>query len=150
MINFIKNIFKNNNEEVEETKSFDPVLSAAISLMVEVSLADNIMDSTEINQLKKVLINKFQSNNDEIDKLIAQASQDQKSSTSLYEFTRTINDEYEFADKQKLITSMWEIAYADGNIDKYEEYVIRKVSDLIYISHDDFIKCKQIAKNENS
>jgi uncharacterized tellurite resistance protein B-like protein len=45
---------------------------------------------------------------------------------------------------------MWEIAYADGNIDKYEEYVIRKVSDLIYISHDDFIKCKQIAKNENS
>jgi uncharacterized tellurite resistance protein B-like protein len=108
------------------------------------------MDSTEINQLKKVLINKFQSNNDEIDKLIAQASQDQESSTSLYEFTRTINDEYEFADKQKLITSMWEIAYADGNIDKYEEYVIRKVSDLIYISHDDFIKCKQIAKNENS
>ena len=53
MINFIKNIFKKNNEEVEETKSFDPVLSAAISLMVEVSLADNIMDSTEINQLKK-------------------------------------------------------------------------------------------------
>ena len=71
MINFIKNIFKKNNEEVEETKSFDPVLSAAISLMIEVSLADNIMDSTEINQLKKVLINKFQSNNDEIDKLIA-------------------------------------------------------------------------------
>ena len=44
---------------------------------------------------------------------------------------------------------MWEIAFADGNIDKYEEYVIRKVSDLIYISNDDFIKAKLEVKNEN-
>ena len=76
------------------------------------------------------------------------AKENQNSSTSLYEFTRKINDEYKFEDKKNLILSMWKIAFADGNIDKYEEYVIRKVSDLIYISHPDFIESKQVAKKE--
>ena len=65
-----------------------------------------------------------------------------------YEFTRVINDDFSFEEKYDLIKSMWEIAFADGNVDKYEEYVIRKVSDLIYISHPDFIESKQKAKRE--
>ncbi|MDA9636959.1 TerB family tellurite resistance protein [SAR86 cluster bacterium] len=150
MINFIKNIFKKNSEEIEINDDQNEVMIAAVSLMIEVSLADNIMDLTEINQLKKVLLDKFNITELKIDELIESGSKNQESSTSLYEFTRKINDEYDFSNKEKLITSMWEIAYADGNIDKYEEYVIRKVSDLIYVSHEDFIKSKQRAKNENS
>lgn len=150
MINFIKNIFKKNSEEIEIIDDQNEVMIAAVSLMIEVSLADNIMDLTEINQLKKVLLDKFNITELKIDELIESGSKNQESSTSLYEFTRKINDEYDFSNKEKLITSMWEIAYADGNIDKYEEYVIRKVSDLIYVSHEDFIKSKQRAKNENS
>lgn len=150
MINFIKNIFKKNTEEVEINDDQNEVMIAAVSLMIEVSLADNVMDLTEINQLKKVLLDKFNITELKIDELIESGSKNQESSTSLYEFTRKINDEYDFSNKEKLITSMWEIAYADGNIDKYEEYVIRKVSDLIYVSHEDFIKSKQRAKNENS
>lgn len=150
MINFIKSIFKKTSEEVEINEDHDEVMIAAVSLMIEVSLADNVMDLTEINQLKKVLLDKFKITELKIDELIESASKNQESSTSLYEFTRKINDDYDFSDKEKLITSMWEIAYADGNIDKYEEYVIRKVSDLIYISHEDFIKSKLRAKNENS
>lgn len=150
MINFIKNIFKKNPEEIEINNDQKEVMLAAVSLMIEVSLADNVMDLTEINQLKKVLLNKFNITELKIDELIESGSKNQESSTSLYEFTRKINDEYDFSNKEKLITSMWEIAYADGNIDKYEEYVIRKVSDLIYVSHEDFIKSKQRAKNENS
>lgn len=150
MINFIKNIFKKNPEEIEINNDQKEVMLAAVSLMIEVSLADNVMDLTEINQLKKVLLDKFNITELKIDELIESGSKNQESSTSLYEFTRKINDEYDFSDKEKLITSMWEIAYADGNIDKYEEYVIRKVSDLIYVSHEDFIKSKQRAKNENS
>ena len=150
MINFIKNIFKKNSEEVEINDDQNEVMIAAVSLMIEVSLADNVMDLTEINQLKKVLLDKFNITELKIDELRESGSKNQESSTSLYEFTRKINDEYDFSNKEKLITSMWEIAYADGNIDKYEEYVIRKVSDLIYVSHEDFIKSKQRAKNENS
>ena len=118
--------------------------------MVEVSVADQSIDDSEIESLKNTLSEKFNVDQSKISSLIADGKESQKESTSLYEFTRIINDDFSFEEKYSLIKSMWEIAFADGNIDKYEEYVIRKVSDLIYISHDDFIKAKLEVKNENS
>jgi len=44
---------------------------------------------------------------------------------------------------------MWEIAYADNQLDKYEEYVIRKVADLIHVSHSEFIRAKSIVKAQS-
>ena len=101
-----------------------------------------------INCRKDVLLKEFDVDQTKIDDLISNAKKNQNSSTSLYEFTRKINDDYKFEDKKNLILSMWKIAFADGNIDKYEEYVIRKVADLIYISHPDFIESKQLAREE--
>ena len=90
----------------------------------------------------------FQINEDEIDELINLAKENVEDSTSLYEFTRDINDNFDAAERLKLIESMWKIAYADGNIDKYEEHIIRKVSNLIYVAHSDFIKAKLSAKEQ--
>ena len=146
MKNFFKGFF--NKPTSQESATSNSVLLSAISLMIEVSLADEIMDFSELETLKKVLLNEFEVKENDLENLISDAKKNQNSSTSLYEFTRKINDEYEFDDKKNLILSMWKIAYADGNIDKYEEYVIRKVSDLIYISHPDFIESKQKAKRE--
>ena len=146
MKKFFNNLFKKN--QIEDLVEDDSVLLSAIALLLEVSLADEIMDISEVETLKDVLLKEFDVEQTKIDDLISNAKKNQNSSTSLYEFTRKINDEYEFDDKKNLILSMWKIAYADGNIDKYEEYVIRKVSDLIYISHPDFIESKQKARGE--
>ena len=148
MKNFFSKFFK--KEKIVDDQSIDKVVSACISLMVEVSIADQSIDDSEIESLKNTLSEKFNVDQSKISSLIADGKESQKESTSLYEFTRIINDDFSFEEKHSLIKSMWEIAFADGNIDKYEEYVIRKVSDLIYISHDDFIKAKLEVKNENS
>ena len=146
MKKFFSNLFKKN--QTEDLVEDDSVLLSAIALLLEVSLADEIMDISEVETLKDVLLKEFDVDQTKIDDLISNAKKNQNSSTSLYEFTRKINDDYKFEDKKNLILSMWKIAFADGNIDKYEEYVIRKVSDLIYISHPDFIESKQLAREE--
>ena len=146
MKKFFNNLFKKN--QIEDLVEDDSVLLSAIALLLEVSLADEIMDISEVETLKYVLLKEFDVEQTKIDDLISNAKKNQNSSTSLYEFTRKINDDYKFEDKKNLILSMWKIAFADGNIDKYEEYVIRKVSDLIYISHPDFIESKQLAREE--
>ena len=147
MKNIFSKFFKKETEQPE--KETDKVISACISLMIEVSMADQSIDDEEIESLKRTLSEKFDIESSEIENLIIEGKETQKESTSLYDFTRVINDDFSFEEKFKLIESMWEIAFADGNIDKYEEYVIRKVSDLIYISNDDFIKAKLEVKNEN-
>jgi len=146
MKKFFNNLFKKN--QIEDLVEDNSVLLSAIALLLEVSLADEIMDISEVETLKNVLLKEFDVEQTKIDDLISNAKKNQNSSTSLYEFTRKINDEYKFEDKKNLILSMWKIAFADGNIDKYEEYVIRKVSDLIYISHPEFIESKQLAREE--
>ena len=146
MKKFFNNLFKKN--QIEVLVEDNSVLLSAIALLLEVSLADEIMDISEVETLKDVLLKEFDVDQTKIDDLISNAKKNQNSSTSLYEFTRKINDDYKFEDKKNLILSMWKIAFADGNIDKYEEYVIRKVSDLIYISHPEFIESKQLAREE--
>ena len=146
MKKFFNNLFKKN--QIEVLVEDNSVLLSAIALLLEVSLADEIMDISEVETLKDVLLKEFDVDKTKIDDLISNAKKNQNSSTSLYEFTRKINDDYKFEDKKNLILSMWKIAFADGNIDKYEDYVIRKVSELIYISHPDFIESKQLAREE--
>ena len=111
-------------------------------------MADEILDDKEIDALKITLIKDFKIENDEVDELIAFSKENVKDSTSLYEFTRDINDSFSAEQRIQLIESMWKIAYADGNIDKYEEHIIRKVSNLIYVAHSDFIKAKISAKEQ--
>jgi uncharacterized tellurite resistance protein B-like protein len=111
-------------------------------------MADQILDESELEALKNTLQKDFLIDKGELDDLINQAKENVEDSTSLYEFTRDINDNFDASERVKLIESMWKIAYADGNIDKYEEHIIRKVSNLIYVAHSDFIKAKLTAKEQ--
>jgi uncharacterized tellurite resistance protein B-like protein len=48
-----------------------------------------------------------------------------------------------------LMTAMWRVALADGHLDKHEEGIIRRVADLLYIRHNEYIRCKLAAKNQD-
>ncbi len=146
-MNFFKKIFQ--TEESEDPNIDDKTSTkACIALLLETSMADEILDESELMALKNTLQKDFQINENEIDELIDLAKENVEDSTSLYEFTCDINDNFDAAERVKLIESMWKIAYADGNIDKYEEHIIRKVSNLIYVAHSDFIKAKLSAKEQ--
>ena len=146
-MNFFKKIFQNEKSE-DPTIDDNTSTKACIALLLETSMADEVLDESELMALKNTLQKDFQINEDEIDELIDIAKENIEDSTSLYEFTRDINDNFDAAERVKLIESMWKIAYADGNIDKFEEHIIRKVSNLIYVAHSDFIKAKLSAKEQ--
>ena len=146
-MNFFKKIFQTEDSE-DPTIDDKTSTKACIALLLETSMADEILDESELMALKNTLQKDFQINEDEIDELIDLAKENVEDSTSLYEFTRDINDNFDADERVKLIESMWKIAYADGNVDKYEEHIIRKVSNLIYVAHSDFIKAKLSAKEQ--
>lgn len=147
-MNFFKKIFK--ETESNETELDDKTsIKACIALLLETSMADEVLDESELVTLKDSLIKDFSIDEDEIEELIEISKKNIDDSNSLYDFTRDINDNLDSGERIKLIESMWKIAYADGNIDKYEEHIIRKVSNLIYVAHSDFIKAKINARESN-
>jgi uncharacterized tellurite resistance protein B-like protein len=46
------------------------------------------------------------------------------------------------------LTGLWRIAYASAGIDKYEEHIIRRIAELLYMPHSEFIRAKLIARPE--
>ncbi len=129
-------------EEVDEEERLHQMHLAAAALLIEMSRADYTVDPSEQTALEGVLKQGLELADDEIAELIELGKKAADRATSLYEFTRQINDHYKPDEKLMLIESLWQMAYADGDLDKYEERLIRQVSDLIHVSHRDFIRMK--------
>ena len=81
-----------------------------------------------------------------IEALIRQARADHDASTGLFPFTRTLNDALTVEEKNALLTQLWRLTRFSGERHHYEEHVIRKIADLLYLSHEDFIATKLIAR----
>ncbi len=142
---FFKSISSNVKTEVtqKDFESFhdEKILSICIFL-IEVSKSDDEYDDLERNKIIDILEKQFSLNTDQIKLLITLADKKNNEMISLHDFTETINNGCSYSAKKDLIKMMWDVAYADGRIDKYEDYTIRKVSDLLYIKHADFMKAK--------
>ena len=144
MIKRIKDLLSNfsNQEEVIEDEKISSLDKACSALLIEVAYADKVLDESEINSLRESLKETYDIDEEIINELISDAKKTVDESTSLYEYTRVVNDEFDYSDKLELLSRIWKLAFADGNLDKYEDHLIRKISDLIHISHSDFIKIK--------
>jgi len=142
---FFKDIISNKkiNIKPNSLESFkdEMVLSICI-LLIEVSKSDDDYDDSEKEKIIDLLKKQFSLNDDQIDILIMMADKKNDEIVSLHELTANLNKEYTYSEKKNVIKMLWDIAYSDGRIDKYEDYTIRKISDLLYIKHSDFIKAK--------
>jgi len=131
-----------NKEEIEESSNILQLDRACAALLVEIAFADKDFDEREKESLKQSLLKSYAIDIETINEIINDAEKTVEESTSLYEYTRTVNDEFEYPQKLNLLENLWKVAYADETLDKYEEHLLRKISDLIHISHSDYINVK--------
>ena len=144
MIKKIKDLITkiSNKEEIEESSNILQLDKACAALLVEIAFADKDFDEREKESLKQSLLKSYAIDIETINEIINDAEKTVEESTSLYEYTRTVNDEFEYPQKLNLLENLWKVAYADETLDKYEEHLLRKISDLIHISHSDYINVK--------
>ena len=120
---------------------------ACAALMMEVATIDDNFSTEESEKLLDVLTRRFNVDTTELQTLRDSAGTARENATSLHEFTSEINHLCSAEQKYRLVEGMWQVAYADGHLDKYEEHIVRRVADLIYLSHSDFIRAKISARD---
>lgn len=120
---------------------------AAAALLIELSQADYKQEPQEQVAIENALKKSFSLTDNQLQELIELAEEENQQATSLYQFTQLIKDNYSQGQRFELIKMLWHVAFADGEISKYEDHLIRKISDLIYLPHSDFIRAKLIASN---
>ena len=149
MIASLRNLFLSEpaEAEVDAAGAARRLELASAALLFEVLKADHDFDEREVASVAEVL-RAGGGDAAEVDELLELARQQSAESTSLYEFTSLINENCDYREKCALIRNMWRIAWADDKLSKYEDHLIRKVCDLIYVSHSDFIRAKLSEKKE--
>lgn len=146
MIDKIKSFFSKNVLDPEaETTSPDQLATAA--LLIEVMVIDGDLDDQEMQAIAGTLSNMLDLTEEQIDQLIELSKEEVADATSLYQFTKEINEHFDIDKKLSLMTAMWRVAFADGHLDKHEENIIRRVADLLHIRHSEYIRCKANARD---
>ena len=115
---------------------------ATAALLVEMMRADSEISEDEKKTVTNTIRSKFMLTDEETDALLKLAEDTIWESTGYFEFTSLINKGFNQQEKVKVIEHLWEVAFADEILDKHEEYMVRRVADLIYVSHKDFISAK--------
>ena len=132
--------------EAEEREHGYHVATAA--LLVEMMRADYEVQPVEREAVFRALAAAFNDlSPDETRDLLARAEERADGATSLYEFTQLINRQLDHEQKAHVVELLWRVAYADGDLDKYEEHLVRRVADLIHVPHSVFIRMKHRARN---
>ena len=142
MLKTIKQFFEQHIATETEVDIEHRLKLATAALMIEIMRQDGEIKDAEIKTVKQSLQTKFALSETEMDELFAIACEESSLSVDLYQFTSLIHNHFSLEKKIKIIEYLWTVAYADNDLDAHEEHLIRRIADLLYVSHQDFIKTK--------
>ncbi len=145
MVSAIKQFFEkyiNPSPDIPDRVSEHSLQLATAALLIEMMRADAKISEDERRTVTKSIRSKFKLTEEETNALLQLAEEEIWNSTGYYEFTSLINKGFTYRQKLKVVEHMWEVAFADADLDKYEEHMVRKIANLIYVSHKDFIETK--------
>lgn len=135
--------FFENKAEVVEVLSVD---EAAAVMLIEVMMADHEVDARERAVIRDILMRRTGGTKVEVDNLIDTATSHQQESVDLFQFTHVLNENWEEQERYELVVDLWRVAFADEDLDMYEDQRIRRVNDLLHLHHSHFIKAKSEAQ----
>lgn len=145
MIDKIKNFFnKNISEEGVETGSDTDkrIQVAASALLVEMAKVDDEFSEEEGERIISLLKKEFGLTDEIALELVEMAELELKASVDLWQFTSLINTNYSPDEKIKLMELVWRVIYADGKLDKHEDYLVKKIAKLLNLRHREMIDAK--------
>jgi uncharacterized tellurite resistance protein B-like protein len=124
----------------------DEIALAAATLLAEVARVDHDVKDADLVAAREGLQQLFALPQDKAYALLDLASRAENRPTSYHGVVSVLNRSLSREDKVRLIEHMWRVAQVDHEIDMYEDHLVRKISDLLYLSHTDFILAKHRAR----
>lgn len=143
MLNQIKLFFEQHLAlSAPEDTTEEKLQLATVVLFLEMMYMDDKVEMKEQEVILSLIQQTFSVTADQATTLVELAEQQKKQATDYYQFTSLINKEYSQKEKVRLIESLWKIAFIDGVLDVHEEYLVRKIADLLHVPHTAFIMAK--------
>ena len=151
MLDSIRKFFREHmapDPEADAAAAASRARVAAAALLVEVVRSDSEFSEAERAAVLDAAGRKFGLDRQESEALVALAEAEAQEAHDLYQFTSLINASFSAEQKAKLVEELWRVAWSDDVLHHHEEYLIRKVADLIHVPHSAFIVAKLRVQDE--
>lgn len=120
---------------------------ATAVLLLEVARSDFDLRNDEFEAITRGVRETLGLTEDEAVAVVRFAEEEVRQSKRIFEFTRLVDQSYSPAQKKKVVQCLWQVAFADAQILASEEYLVRKISDLLHVPLADFIEAKIEARD---
>ena len=134
MFESIKNLFKSSmspSPDADRAESAPDIRLAACVLLLELAQADNELADDERQHLESAIRRQYGLGQAEAEKLLELAQEARDEAIDLWQFTNLIAEHYSLGQKMVLAEIMWGLAYSDGELAEKEDYLIRKICNLL-------------------
>ncbi|MGH7097534.1 MAG: TerB family tellurite resistance protein [Stellaceae bacterium] len=111
----------------------DPLEVALAALLVETATSDHHFDERERVVIGRLLERRFDLSPERAGELLAAGAREAEREAEIFHLIRTLNERLSHAERVELIEMLWEVAYADGVLDQYEDSLLRRVGGLTYV-----------------
>ncbi len=151
MINKIKEILLGSAAYAETAANPEQRQQLALaSLLVEMARADFDETASEHAAIADLLATHFELTPEESQALLKRAQDESDSAVCLFDFSRALHESLDAEQRLEVIELLWKVALADNKLDKYEDYLVRKVADLLYVSDSDVMRLKNVVLSQKS
>ena len=134
--------------KVERTRVTDRQLQLATAvLLLEVARCDFDLRADEFKAVSRGVREVLGLTEDEATAVVRFAEEEVRQSKRLYQFTELIDKNYAPEQKKLVVQYLWQVAFADAQLLATEEYIVRKISDLLHVPLADFLDAKIKARD---
>ncbi len=135
MLDAIRSFFDSSMSAQEESpeKQRKDIRLAACALLLELAHADDEFSEEEVNHLTNAIRRQYELDQEQATRLIELAERERNQAVDLYQFTSLIRESYSLGQKMVLLEIMWGVVYADGELSDDEQYLLRKMCNLLQL-----------------
>jgi uncharacterized tellurite resistance protein B-like protein len=119
---------------------------ATASVFLEIAKSDNEFTNEERQTLINSIKSLFDLDDEETHELLDIAEDALLQSVSIYEFTDVINKYFNNEEKYELVKQIWRLVFADKVLNRYEDHLVRLITNNLKLSHRDMIAAKMEVK----
>jgi len=145
MIDLVKKFFskglQNGSGNQKDAPKHDNRI-ATCALFLEMANIDGEFSGSEREKIISILKEQYQLSEEDTHALIEAADEELKNSIDYWKFTSLINENYSREEKITIVEMLWKIVYTDETLDKHEDYLVHKLSNLLRLSHKELIDAK--------
>jgi uncharacterized tellurite resistance protein B-like protein len=134
--------------EVQPAHQHDPFRLATAAILLDIAYADGTFTPAEDGNVVGFLTERFSLSPEDAKELLEAADEIRKKTVDHFALTHYIRKNAPLQERIDIVKTMWRLVYVDGSLSEYENYLVRKIADLLGLEHHVMIDAKSAVLRE--